>query len=132
MEVKTYQAIASRGDRYWVVHILGLGNNPDVGLPTQARTLAEVEPMVRDLIALWLEVPEDSFSINVQVHLPESVQKHLQHANELRTAADAARSEAAAEYRAAARDLKAHGLTVRDIGKALDVSHQRAQQLISR
>lgn len=101
VEVKTYQAIASRGDRYWVVHILGLGNNPDVGLPTQARTLAEVEPMVRDLIALWLEVPEDSFSINVQVHLPESVQKHLQHANELRTAADAARSEAAAKYRAA-------------------------------
>lgn len=129
--MKTYKAIASRGERYWVVRVPGLGNDPEQGLPTQARTLAEVELMARDLVAVWLEVPEDSFGIEVVVELPAAVQAHLIRAFELREAAAHAQSEAADEYRAAALDLRASGLTVRDIGKALDVSHQRAQQLIS-
>jgi hypothetical protein len=127
----TYTAIASRGEHFWLVRVPGLGTTKD-GLPTQARTLADVEPWARDLIAVYLDVPPDSFRVKVEVELPASVQKHLHHAEELRTWAAKAQSEAAEEYRAAARELKASGLTVRDIGKALHVSHQRAQQLLDR
>jgi hypothetical protein len=47
--------------------------------------------------------------------------------------AEAARlnAEAADEYRAAARQLKDQGLSVREIGRLLDVSFQRAHQLVS-
>jgi hypothetical protein len=51
----TYTAIASPDERCWHVRIQGLGNRPEYGLPTMARTLAEMQPMARDLIALWLE-----------------------------------------------------------------------------
>lgn len=131
MEVTSYTAIVERGDRWWVVRVPGLGNNPDEGLPTQARNLAEVEPMTRDLIATWLDTAPDSFELDVQVRLPAKVLDHLRLAE--RHAEDAARaqSEAASERRVAARELKEAGLTVRDIGAALGVSFQRAQQLIS-
>jgi hypothetical protein len=127
----THTAIASPDGRWWFIRIPGLGNNPDEGLPTQARRLTEVEPMARDLIAVYLDVPEDSFDVEVRVELPATVQQHLQRAADLRGRATLAQSEAADEYRAAARELKATGLTVREIGKALDVSHQRAQQLVA-
>jgi hypothetical protein len=127
----TYTAIASRGERFWLVRVPGLGTTKE-GLPTQARTLADVEPWARDLIATYLDVPEDSFDLEVRVELPSGVQAHLRRADELRTRAAQARSKAADEYRAAARDLQAAGLTVRDIGNALHVSHQRVAQLLDR
>jgi len=44
-------AVASRGARYWLVHV------PEIDEYTQARNDAEIEPMARDLIATWLNVP---------------------------------------------------------------------------
>lgn len=129
--MKTYTAIASRGERWWVVRVPGLGNNREEGLPTQARTLAEVEPMARDLIALWLDVPADSFNVATQVELPDLVQRHLAQASKLAEEAAAAQAAAARERREAALELQSFGMTVRDIGAALGVSHQRAQQLIT-
>lgn len=131
VEVSTYNAIAERGERWWVVRIPGLGNNPDEGLPTQARNLAEVEPMARDLIATWLDVAPDSFGVEVHVQLPTEVLHHLQMAEKYSEEAARAQSDAAEERRSAARELKRAGLTVRDIGAALGVSFQRAQQLIN-
>jgi predicted RNase H-like HicB family nuclease len=64
---RTYTAIASRDEKYWLVRVLGLGAYPQDGLPTQARTLAEVEPMARDLIAVYLDIPEDSFDVETRV-----------------------------------------------------------------
>ncbi|OBC04395.1 hypothetical protein A5784_12485 [Mycobacterium sp. 852013-50091_SCH5140682] len=63
--MKTYTAIVERGERWWVVRVPGLGNNPDEGLPTQVHDLAEVEPMARDLIATWLDVAPDSFEVHI-------------------------------------------------------------------
>lgn len=127
----TYTAIASRDEGEWHVRIPRLGNHPEDDLHTQARNLTEVELMARDLIALWLEVAKGSFDVDVKVELPAAVQKHLQGAAKLRDQAAKAQAEATDEYRAAARELKSDGLTVRDIGIALNVSYQRAYQLIS-
>ncbi|WP_237155319.1 HicB family toxin-antitoxin system [Mycobacteroides abscessus] len=120
----TYHAVASRDTKYWLVHV------PEIDKYTQARALAEVEPMARDLIALWLEIPEDSFDVVTQIKLPPLVQSLLDKAAEHRETAQEFNSLAASEYRQAASELKNRGLTVRDVGMALGVSHQRAQQLV--
>ena len=131
MSNRGYRAIASRDERWWLVRIPGLGNDPEDGLYTQARSLAEVEPMARDLIAVWLDAPEDSFGVQVEVKLPDTVRYHLELCNKLRKEAAAAQAAAAEQYRRAAIELKEDGLTVRDIGIALGISHQRVQQLVS-
>jgi hypothetical protein len=128
----TYAAVARPDpERGWLIRIPGLGSYPEDGLPTWARNLAEVEPVARDLIAVYLDVPLDSFAVEVQVELPESVRHHLELAGKYADEAAHAQAAAAAQRRRAARELKAAGLTVRDIGAALGVSHQRAQQLVS-
>jgi predicted RNase H-like HicB family nuclease len=129
--MSTYTAVARRDEGQWHIRIPGLGTRPNYGITTQARTLHSVEAMARDLIAVYQDIPEDSFDIKIQVELPASVRRHLQRAVKLRNQAAHAQAEAADEYRAAARELKREGLTVRDIGDALEVSHQRAHQLIS-
>ncbi len=117
-----YTAVTCRDpERGWLIRIPGLGSYPEDGLPTWARNLAEVEAMARDLIAVYLDVPEDSFGVEIRVELPVAVQEHLRRAAELRDRAAHAQAEAADEYRSAARELKAGGLTVRDIGAALGV-----------
>ncbi|WP_084260281.1 hypothetical protein, partial [Mycobacterium avium] len=113
------------GDRYWLVHV------PELDQYTQARNLTEVEPMARDLIALLKEIPDDSFQLDVRIELPEHVRHHLELARKYSEDAARAQAESARERRAAARGLKARGLTVRDIGTALGISHQRAQQLLT-
>lgn len=129
--VNTYTAVASPDGKYWHVLLPGLGNHPERGLPTQARNLDEVEPTARDLIALWLDVPADSFAVDVQVELPGSVRHHLELAAKLRREAADAQAGAAEEYRRAATELKSGGLTMRDIGKALGISYQRVHQLVA-
>lgn len=121
-----YTAIATRDGKYWLVHI------PDIDQYTQARTLAEVEPMARELIALTQGVPEDSIELEWRTDLPDAVQHHLELAAKYADEASWYQTEAANERRFAAREMRAAGMTVRDIGAALGVSHQRAQQLISK
>ena len=123
-EVRTYRADVERDGRFWHIHV------PEISRSTQARHLREIEPMARDLIAVMEDVPSDSFHVEMHVTLPAEVDQELQRSAELR--ADAARSqhEAAALTRSAARRLHNDGLTLREIGKLLDVSHQRAHQLV--
>jgi len=64
------------------------------------------------------------------VVLPTKAEQHLKKSAELRNEAARAQTRAAQEARTAARELAATGMTLRDIGAALGISHQRAQQLI--
>lgn len=126
MEVSTtYEVTVSHGERYWLVEV------PAIGHVTQARNLAEVEPMARDLIAVMLEVEPGSIQLTTTIELPETVTTHLARSAHLREEAGRVQSQAAQEVRLAARALRDSGLTVRDIGRALDVSYQRAHQLIA-
>jgi DNA-directed RNA polymerase specialized sigma24 family protein len=122
--MSTYRAQVSRDGKYWLVYV------PDIDKYTQARNLAEVESQARDLISLWLEVPSNTVDIHQVIELPVDVHDHLELAQRFRDEASRAQAEAAREYRSAATALKAQGMTLRDIGQALGVSHQRAQQLI--
>lgn len=123
--LNTYAVTVRRDGRFWYIEI------PALDGATQARSLSEVEEMTRDYIASFMKVSDDSFELNISVELPAAVQEHVAAVELARRAEAVARSKAATEWSAAARELRNQGLTVRDIGLALHVSHQRAQQLIS-
>ena len=121
----TYHARVVRGDVFWLVHV------PEIDHYTQARNLGEVESMARDLIAVMKEIDPQSFNLDVSVELSDEVTVHLKRSQALRQESDRTKHLAAQEVRVAAKELRERGLTVRDIGAALDVSYQRAHQLIS-
>jgi len=122
----TWEATAFLDGKFWIIEI------PTIDGITQARSVKEIDVMVRDLISIMTETEPDSFDINMQLLLPDDVAATLKRAGELRDIADNARKEAAIESRRAAKALRASGLTVRDIGAALGISFQRAHQLIKR
>lgn len=124
-EVKaTYQALVTRGERYWLVHV------PEIGQYTQARTLKEAEPMAKDLIATILKKPARSITVELEVELPKQARRHLDQAAKKSEQAAQLQSEAAGQRRVAARALRDSGMTFTDIGIALGVSYQRARQLV--
>ena len=98
---------------------------------SQANRLDQVEETVREAIAFVADVPEDSFAVEVTPVLPDAFIIEEARAKQARELAANANSEAAAHSRAAARALTSAGLSVRDVGTVLGVSHQRAHQLIS-
>jgi hypothetical protein len=120
-----YEVSVRRDGRFWYIEI------PALDGATQARNLAEVEEMAKDYISSVTEAPVSGIDVAVTIELPADVQAHLAAATALREEEAHARSRAAEESRAAARALQARGLTVREIGTALGISHQRAQQLAS-
>lgn len=120
-----YEVTVRRDGRFWYVDI------PALDGATQARNLSEIDEMAKDYIAEVTGTPVDRLEIVVTIELPAHVQAHLAAASALRDEEAHARARAAEESRAAARALKSQGLTVREVGAALGISHQRAQQLVS-
>ena len=124
--MNVYSVNVRRGDRYWLVEV------PAIGRTTQARNLREVEPMARDLIAVMTDAEIDPADVELEVNVavPEEAAVHWRQSAELHAESARLRAQAAAEAGAAARHLRQLGLTVRDIGAVLDVSYQRADQLL--
>jgi hypothetical protein len=87
--------------------------------------------MASDLVAVM--TGEDPATVELDVHIrrPASVDEHLARAASLREESQRAQAAAAAELRQAARELKDAGMPLRDIGQLLNVSYQRAHQLVS-
>ena len=123
--MKTYNATVYRELRWWVIDV------PELVVATQVRHLADAEWMVRDCIAVTLDCEPDAFDVEITVTLPDEVSSDLESVIALQAKAAAIQTEAAATRRRAARRLADAGITVRDIGAVLGVSHQRAHQLIS-
>lgn len=125
--MRTYRVEIERGrtGRWWLIDV------PEVpAAHSQARRLDQAEDVARDLIALMTDTDPDSFDVDIRVQLPGQVRADLQRAEELRQEAARSQREAAVLARSAARRLHDAGLPLRDIGKLLKVSHQRAHQLV--
>lgn len=116
---------ASRDGKFWFLRSDDIEN-----FYTQARNLSEIPVMVKDLAGLLTNRPESDFDIEVSFDVPE-VHAHLSEAAALAAKAEELKALSARERKAAALVLRGQGVTVRDIGTVLGVSHQRAQQLIS-
>ena len=126
MKRKTYTARCQRSGDWWAISVPGLR-----GVHTQARRLEKAEAMVRDAIALFLDVPSDSFDVRIEPVLPRDLQGKVGRARKVRGEAEVLQREAAIASAEVAADLvqTAH-LTVRDAGRVLGLSHQRITQLL--
>lgn len=120
-----YTVTAERSGKWWVLQA-----QEAPGAISQVARLDQAG-VIREAIAFVTGEPEADVEITVQPVLPADVSRRLELVEQLRTQAAEAQSQAAQEFRAAARELKDAGLTLRDIGDVLDVSYQRAGQLIS-
>jgi len=121
--VRTYTAVCRPSGRWWLIDV------PELDLFTEAFRLDRVEHMARDLIALWLEVPEDSFRVVVMPELGPELHGVVDRARRARVRADRAQREAGEAQIAAVTALLRLGLSMREAGQILGLSHQRVAQI---
>ena len=101
---------------------------------TQARRLDQVEKFAREAIDLAVKVghaPKGQYAVQIDARVP-GLGDELAAVRAVRMDAERLQTEAAERARVIARRLAQRGLTVRDIGAALGVSHQRAAQLVGK
>lgn len=121
----SYHATVERSGRYWAIHV------QEIDRWTQARTLSEIEPMARDLIALAQDADPDTIELDITRRIPDSVRRHLEAAEKLRAEAAEKQNAAAVEHRAAVKELIATGVSQREAGTLLGMSFQRINQLVN-
>lgn len=121
-----YTATATKDGRWWVVQCIEFP-----GAITQVSRLSQAGEFIREAIAYVADVPESEVEVQVTPQMPEEVSAHVTELARLRHQAQEATEAASALHRTIAHELKTAGLTVRDIGAVLDVSYQRAHQLLS-
>jgi predicted RNase H-like HicB family nuclease len=122
---KTYVAVYSRDpvDDAWNVRIKGVA-----GCQTYGRSIRQAHARIREALAVWLDCePED---LEVRDEFPPNVREVASRAVKAREAAQRAGEKAQAEAAEAARALTELGISRRDAGELLGLSHQRVQQLV--
>lgn len=123
--MSVYDVQVARDGRWWLVTV------PAIGGVTQARRFAEVQAMARELI----EVTTGDAGAEVRLHdvklADVAVSARLDRIRSDRAEAARLERRASEEARALARELAAEGVSLRDVGALLGISHQRAHQLIS-
>jgi predicted RNase H-like HicB family nuclease len=121
-----YKALCTREGGWWAVDV------PDVpGVHPQAKRLDQAESMARDAIALMLEVPSDSFDVEVEPVLDADVDKALEEWIESIQALEDTKQQVAMAIAALLILLvRQHGLSYRDAGRIVGLSHQRVQQIL--
>jgi hypothetical protein len=124
---KTYRLVVEREPGWWIVQI------PELDLTTQARRLGDVEKNAREAIAALLDVGTLTFDLEQEVRPPVAVAQELDEARALMDRAAILREESADRIgQAVDKLIKDFGLTMREAGKLLDLSHQRIAQLVER
>lgn len=125
MSPRTYVLDVAREGRWWIIDV------PELGYRTQARSLAEVDEMARDLIAGAQDRAPDSFDVEIRIRKPDDVVATLQEAAALERAALEAQARAAFERRSAARALRdTYGLSAIDTARMLGITRARVYQLL--
>lgn len=127
-----YDVTATREDNLWVADIAGLTAATDV------EHFADLDVEVRDLIAGLTDAHPDDIAINWRYEVngrdvTEQFERFLAVQAELREQMQRAQRLQAtrdAERLALLRQLAEAGLSQRAIGDAVDLSHQRVNQLI--
>jgi len=119
-------ATATRVGEWWAVEV------PDVagGLHTQTRRLDQVASAVADAVALVADISADTIEVEVVPRLPQQDAELVDAARVASQEAVRAAERASRLSRQAVEQLRAQGMTVRDVGGLLGVSPQRVSQLV--
>ena len=101
------------------------------GCHTQGRTIEQAENRIREALALFVTgATAAKATLEADVQLPSAAKRALSSALEKRAEADAVAAESQAATRSATLALSQVGLSLRDIGRLLGVTRQRAHQLL--
>lgn len=120
----TYEVTARRWARGWELHIADLG-------VTQSPTLTGAEKMVREYIALALDLDtENGFDVLITPEVDPETSRELAAARQATKDAERAQTTAATRWRGVAHRLARQGMSGNDIARVLNVSKQRVSQLI--
>lgn len=109
----------------WNAHV------PEVpGCHSYGRSLQQARRRIREALELWVD-DADQAEFHEEIHLPRRAQTAVRRAKTARARAARDQQEAAEAARVAAQCLAELGLSIRDAGEVLEISHQRAQQILS-
>jgi predicted RNase H-like HicB family nuclease len=124
-QAMTYRVIYRRDESGWWVATV-----PAVrGCHTQGRTIRQARERIREALALFVTGAERA-ELGEEIRLPARVRSLLERQRAARERAEAEQDRAQAATREAVRRLTRDvGLSVRDAGELLGLSHQRVQQL---
>ena len=124
----TYDVSVTREGRWWMVSV------PEIDQLTQARRLSEIEQAARELIAVTLDVPMSTVDVSVKVEQVGDIRDVSGRAEAIlkeRAQAAELNRRAVEQLQQLVIQLASAKVPVRDIGELLEISHQRAQQLVS-
>ena len=121
-----FTSTARKDGRWWVVQC-----EQHPGAISQVARLDQAQEHQREAIAFVANLPQETITVTVRVILDPAIILEMEAADKLREEAESAAELSATRRRHAALAMKAAGLTVRDIGTVLHVSHQRAHQLLN-
>ncbi len=127
----TYEVVATRSGDWWAIEVVS-GLPDDMLGVSQARRLGEVDDRARSVIAELLEIAPDNVDVTIKVELPPELQRAVDRYGWAEIVERAARSAAAETRSQTAASLVAAGLTMREAGELLGISHQRVKQLVDR
>jgi phosphotransacetylase len=109
---------------WWLVRV------PSVpGCHTQGRTIEQGMRRIEEALELF-DVNPKKVRLVREFHLPKAARKAVELTVEARRRAEREQERAQSALRTAARRLAALGVSLRDAGELLGLSHQRIQQLL--
>jgi len=111
---------------WWIARVRGVS-----GVHSNGRTIAEARRRVREALALAVgDTAAEKADLVDNVQLPASLRSRIKGYRRVRAAEQKARNEALDVARILAPALVRNlGLSVRDVGELLGLSHQRVHQL---
>lgn len=122
-ERPVYDVTATREAGWWAV----VADLEEREVASQARRLDQVEPMIREAIALVLDVEEDAFDVEITPVLPE-VSEQTREAIEIRQRLSELQDRLGEIEPGAVSELRER-LTVRDVAELFGVTPSRVSQI---
>lgn len=125
--MKQYKAIFERDESgTWLARIPAIR-----GCHTYGRTIEQARARLREALGLWIDDPAGAV-IDEDIRLPARLKTAIGRSRRTRQRAEQERETAHEQTRAAAEALVEEGVSLRDAGELLGLSHQRVQQLVRR
>lgn len=130
----TYEVRIWPEDGWWLARVMAASDGADrspLNALTQARSVAKIESMGRDLIATVLDADEDTFDVSFEYQLPGASGESVAEAKAARAWLEAAQDLWQERSAAAARALAEEGYSLRETAALLGLSHQRVDQILA-
>lgn len=99
------------------------------GCQTQGRTISQARTRIREALGLYIGDAAKTATLHDDVQLPAPLAKAVDRHREARERAEAEASRAAESTRKAVQSLTDTGMSLRDAGELLGLSHARVKQI---